>query len=126
MEEARTLIAAFRELNETEDRKVAIFTASLISLFGSTGMFNDFLNEMDAALVSGKVPEAVRTRAANLTNTYIPQVAGLNSIQNLDAEDVSADALRSIRNDSAVNRKQGARVILASLVRILKAVYQIG
>lgn len=125
MEEARALITAFRDLNETHDRKVAFFTSSLISLFGSTNMFNAFLTEIDAALVNRTISAADKKRAANLTHTYIPQVAGLNCIQDLDQETVTVPMLTGIRNDSAENRQQGARIILAALKQILKEVDKI-
>jgi len=125
MDEARELISVFRELNESTDRKVSLFTSSLVSLFGSTSMFNAFLAEIDAGLSSHQFSADVKKRAANLTNTYIPQVAGLNDIRDFDQQTVSAEALRHIRNDSADNRKQGARTILAALSRILKQVTEI-
>lgn len=126
MEEARLLITVFRELNETSDRKVALFTSSLISLFGSTSMFNAFLDELETTIANGKVPEAIKTRALNLAKTYIPQVAGLNDIQDLDQVAVTPEKLRGIRNDSAENRKDGARIILAALNKILGTVKTIG
>ena len=125
MEEARALITAFRELNETSDRKVALFTSSLISLFGSTGMFNAFLVELDEALVSRTIPAAVKTRAANLANSYIPQVAGLNNLQDINGEPVTAADLKAIRNDSAQHRHLGTRTILVALNQILKEVNKI-
>ena len=126
MEEARALIAAFRELNETSDRKVALFTSSLISLFGSTSMFNAFLTEIDGALVNRTISADVKTRAANLSRSYIPQVAGLNNLQNIDQETVTAAALKGILNDSAENRRQGTRTILVALNQILKEVNKLG
>lgn len=125
MEEARALIVAFRELNETNDRKIGLFTSSLISLFGSTSMFNDFLGEIDTAIVSNTISSDVKMRAANLAQTYIPQVAGLNSIKDLDDAQVSAEILLGISNDSAEHRHEGTRVILAALKRILQAVNNI-
>jgi hypothetical protein len=122
MDEARALIAVFRELNATNDRKVALFTSSLVSLFGSTSMFNAFLDEIDTGLSTRQFTEDVKKRAANLTDIYIPQVAGLNSIQDFAEQTVTAADLRVIRNDSAENRKQGARTILAAISRILKQV----
>jgi membrane-bound lytic murein transglycosylase B len=125
MDEARALISVFRELNESTDRRVSLFTSSLVSLFGSTSMFNAFLAEIDAGLNSHQFSTEVKTRAANLTNTYIPQVAGLNDIQDFDQQTVTAEELRNIRNDSAESRKQGARTILAALSRILKQVSEV-
>jgi hypothetical protein len=122
MDEARALIAVFRELNASNDRKVALFTSSLVSLFGSTAMFNAFLDEIDTGLSSRQFPQDVKKRAASLTDTYIPQVAGLNNILDFSQLTVTAEDLRGIRNDSADNRKQGARTILAGLSRILKQV----
>jgi hypothetical protein len=125
MDEVHALIAVFRELNASSDRKVALFTSSLVSLFGSTAMFNAFLDEIDTGLNSRQFPQDVKKRAASLTDIYIPQVAGLNDILDFSQLTVTAEDLRGIRNDSADNRKQGARTILAALSRILKQVTDI-
>ncbi len=122
MNEARALISAFHELNATNDRKVSHFTSSLIGLFGSTRMFDDFLTDLDTVLSNGDLAPPVKERAANLARTYIPQVAQLNGIEDINGHEITADQLRGITTDTPMARKQGVRVILAALIRILDAV----
>lgn len=122
MEEARQLISAFHELNATNDRKVSQFTSSLIGLFGSTRMFEHFLSDLDSAFTNGDLEPSVRERATNLARTYIPQVAQLNGIENINGHAVTADQLRAISTGSPLARKEGVRVILAALITILEAV----
>jgi hypothetical protein len=126
MEEARALISVLRELNETSDRKVAQFTPSLIGLFGSTSMFEDFLSDLDEAFKSGQISKPIKVRAANLAQTFIPQVAKLNGIADLAGQTVSVEQLRTIRIDSADQIKQGVRAILAALIKIMDEVCKIG
>jgi hypothetical protein len=117
---ARSLIAAFNELNRSENRTVAIFTPSLIGMFGSTGIFDSFLAEVDTAITAGQVPASLKKRAANLIGTFIPQVADYNSIENLASCAISADQLKNISADSLDNRRKGIEIILAALIQILK------
>jgi hypothetical protein len=125
MSEARALIAAFHELNRTDDRRVGHFTPSLAGMFGSKSMLGLFLDELDAALVSGKLAEPLRTRATNLVHTFLPQVAGYNGITDLADLDVTAEQLRAVRADSPQNRLQGVRVILAGFMKVLEEVIEI-
>lgn len=126
MDEARALISVFHELNATSDRKVSQFTSSLIGLFGSTRMFEDFLSDLDKAMSNGDLAPSVKERTANLARTYIPQVAQLNGIEDINGHTITADQLRAISTDSPLARKQGVRVILAALIRILEAVNKPG
>ncbi len=126
MNEARALISVFHELNATNDRKVSQFTSSLIGLFGSTRMFEDFLSDLDKAFTSGELAPSVKERAVNLARTYIPQVAQLNAIEDINGHTITADQLRAISTDSPLARKQGVRVILAALITILEAVNRPG
>ena len=119
MSGARSLIATFKELNRSGNRTVAIFTPSLIGMFGSTGIFDSFLEEVDTAIVTGQIPASLKKRAANLIGTFIPQVADYNSIEDLSCA-VSADILQSISADSLEKRRKGVEVILSALVMILK------
>jgi len=125
LNEARALIAVFHELNRTDDRCVGHFTPSLAGMFGSKSMLGNFLDELDAALVSGKIMEPLRTRSANLVHTFIPQVAGYNGIIDLTGLDVTADQLRAVRADSPQNRVQGVRIILAAFLKVLGEVIKI-
>lgn len=122
MNEARALISAFHELNATNDRKVSHFTSSLIGLFGSTRMFEDFLSDLDKAFTSSELAPSVKERATKLARTYIPQVAQLNGIEDINGHNITADQLRAISTDSPLARKQGVRVILAALITLLEAV----
>jgi hypothetical protein len=122
MNDARSLIAAFHEINSSKNNTVAHFTPSLVGMFGSTGIFESFLAELDAALASGKVPASIKKRSANLTGTFIPQVADYNGISNLTGNTVTADALRSITADTLANRRAGVVIILAALMTILTTI----
>jgi hypothetical protein len=124
MNGARSLISAFHEINRSENKPVAYFTPSLIGMFGSTSIFNSFLSEIDEALGSGKMPASIKKRAANLTGTFIPQVAEYNGIMNPSQRIVSADELRSISKDSLKSRRNGVEVILSALIAILKEASQ--
>lgn len=126
MEDARELISVFHELNATNDRKIAQFTSALIGLFGSTRMFEDFLSDLDTSLTNGSISAPVRERAANLAQTYIPQVAQLNGIEDINGQNISADQLRAIQTTPPHERKQGVRIILAALIKILEAVKKMG
>jgi hypothetical protein len=126
MNEPRALIAALHEINRTPDRNVARFTASLVGMFGSSAMLDLFLDELDTALATNSVPPPLRQRAANLTNTFIPQVAGFNGIKDLSAQVVTADELRTIRCDIPELRREGVRLILAAFMKILDDVIRIG
>jgi len=126
MEEARALISVFHELNATNDRKIALFSSSLIGLFGSTRMFEDFLSDLDKSLTNGTISAPVKERATNLARTYIPQVAQLNGIDDINGLNVSAEQLRAIKTSPPHERKEGVRTILAALIRILEAVKMVG
>ena len=117
---ARSLIAAFNELNRSENRTVAVFTPSLIGMFGSIGIFDSFLAEIDAAIGAGQISASLKKRAANLIGTFIPQVADYNSIGELSSCTVSADILRNISADSLANRRKGIEIILSALLLILR------
>lgn len=119
MNGARSLISAFHEINRSEDKSVAYFTPSLIGMFGSTGIFDSFLAEIDAAMAAGKMPASIKKRAANLTGTFIPQVAEYNDIKNPAERIVTADELRSISKGSLASRRNGVEVILSALIAIL-------
>lgn len=122
MSESRAMIAAFLELNSSSDRNVALFTPSLVGMFGSIGIFDTFLNEVDSALASGKISEPLKKRAANLIGTFIPQVADYNGIKDLTDTGVTADKLRNITPASLNDRRQGVIYILSALIVILKEV----
>ena len=126
MEEARALISVFHELNATNDRKIALFSSSLIGLFGSTRMFEDFLSDLDTSLTNGTISAPVKERATNLARTYIPQVAQLNGIEDINGLNVSAEQLRAIKTTPPHERKEGVRIILAALIKILEAVKKVG
>lgn len=117
---ARSLIAAFNELNRSDNKTVAHFTPSLIGMFGSIGIFDSFLAEIDSALSAGRVSASLKKRAANLIGTFIPQVADYNSIKDPSSLTVSAGELRNVAADSLANRRQGIEIILAALITILK------
>lgn len=126
MEEARELISVFREINGTRDRNVAQFTPALIGLFGSARLFDVFLASLDKAFSTRNIPAPLKERVTNLARTFIPQVAGLNGIAGLSAERISAEQLRTIRTDSPGNRKEGMRVILSALLKILDEAKRLG
>ena len=125
MSEARALIAAFHELNRTDDRCVGYFTPSLVGMFGSKSMLDHFLAELDAALARGEIAEPLRTRSANLVHTFIPQVAGYNGIKDLAGLNVTAEQLRAVRADSPLLRLEGVKVILAGFMKVLEEVVSI-
>lgn len=122
MNDARSLIAAFHELNRSTDRTVANFSPSLIGMFGSIGIFDSFLDDIDAAIVAGRAPASLKKRAANLSGTFIPQVAEYNGISSPAEFPVTAEGLRSISADSLANRRTGVVSILAALMVILKQI----
>lgn len=119
MNNARSLIAAFREINRSEKIAVAQFTPSLIGMFGSTGIFDSFLAEIDTAIASGKMPASIKKRAANLIGTFIPQVAEYNGVNNPAERIVTAEELKEISSNSLEERRNGVKVILAALIAIL-------
>lgn len=120
MNGARSLISAFHEINRSENNSVSYFTPSLIGMFGSATIFDSFLSEVDSAIASGKMPPSIKKRAANLTGTFIPQVAEYNGIMNPSQRIVTADELRSISKGSLESRRNGVEVILSALIAILK------
>lgn len=120
MNGARSLISAFHEINRSENKTIAHFTPSLIGMFGSIGIFDAFLTEIDAAMASGQMPASIKKRAANLTGTFIPQVAEFNGIENPSKRSVTADDLRDISSDSLEDRRKGVESILSALITILK------
>jgi len=120
MNGARSLIAAFYDINRSENKTIAHFTPSLIGMFGSIGIFDSFLSEIDAAMAAGKMPASIKKRAANLTGTFIPQVAEFNGIENPSQRSVTADDLRCISSDSLEERRKGVESILSALITILK------
>lgn len=117
---AASLISAFKELNNNGSRTVANFTPSLIGMFGSLNLFNAFLDDIDAALASGQIPPSLKKRAANLATTFIPQVAEYNGIKDPAAYPVTVEELRGISTGSLTERKEGVKIILSSLMEILK------
>ncbi len=120
MNGARSLISAFREINRSDTTSIANFTPSLIGMFGSIGIFDSFLAEIDAAMASGQMPANIKKRAANLTGTFIPQVAEYNGIKNPAERSFTADELRTISSGSLEERRKGVETILSSLISILK------
>ena len=122
MEGARSLISVFHQLNRSNNRTVAHFSPSLIGMFGSIGIFDAFLAEIDASLASGQISPSLRKRAANLSGTFIPQVAGYNGIDVPAAYPVTAAVLRDISADSLENRREGVLLILSSLMFILEEI----
>lgn len=117
---AASLISAFKELNSNGSRTVANFTPSLIGMFGSLSIFNAFLDEIDVALASGQISPSLKKRAANLSTTFIPQVAEYNGIKDPAAYPVTVEGLRSISAGSLAQRKEGVAIILSALMTILK------
>ena len=120
MNGARSLISAFHEINRSENKSVAYFTPSLIGMFGSASIFDSFLAEIDTAMAAGKMPASIKKRAANLTGTFIPQVAEYNGIINPSERIVTADELRCISKGSLESRRNGVEIILSALIAILK------
>jgi hypothetical protein len=116
---AASLISALKQLNSSTDTSVANFTPSLIGMFGSVGLFDAFLSELDAALSNGKISASLKKRAANLSGTFIRQVAEYNGIKDPAATPVTAEALLGISLESPLKRKEGATLILAALMAIL-------
>lgn len=123
---ARELIATLLDLNKTSDRSVAQFTPSLIGLFGSLAMLDQYLAHLDTALASQTISPPLKERSANLLRTFIPQVAKYNGIESLPTETVTPDQLRSLRADTLESRTQGLQLILAALQNILDEVTRIG
>lgn len=122
MGEARNLISALHDINRSDRETVAHFLPSLIGMFGSLGIFDAFLSEMDAALENGNISTSLKKRAANLSGTFIHQVAEYNGIKDPAALAVTAEAVRNISVGSLAGRKEGVALILASLMVILKEV----
>jgi len=120
MNGARSLISAFHEINQSENKSIAYFTPSLIGMFGSSSIFDSFLTEIDTAMASGKMPASIKKRAANLIGTFIPQVAEYNGIKNPAERIVTTDELRGISKESLETRRNGVEIILSALITILK------
>lgn len=116
---AASLVSALKELNNTSDT-VAKYTPSLIGMFGSIALFDAFLSEIDGALASGKISPSLKKRSANLSATFIPQVAEYNGIKDPAAYPVTAADLRKLSTGSYPNRKDGVALILSALIAILK------
>lgn len=130
MDSTRELITIFHEINQKgngslADRRVARFTPALVGMIGTALMFDTLLAEFDAALTSGAISDKLRTRVQNLAGTFIPQVAALNSIEQIP-ENVTPDQLRTISSESPQGRKEGVKVILGALMTILREVRQVG
>jgi len=120
MAKTASLIAAFKELNNNGNRNVANFTPSLIGMFGSLSLFNALLDEIDAALASGRISPSLKKRLANLSSTFIPQVAEYNGIKDPSAYPVTVEGLRGVSTGSLAERKEGVTIILSALMAILK------
>lgn len=120
MDGARSLISAFHEINRSENRSIDYFIPSLIGMFGSISIFESFLAEIDTAMATGKMPTSTKKRAANLSGTFIPQVAEYNGIKNPAQRIVTANELRNISKDTLESRRNGVEVILSGLIAILK------
>jgi len=120
MAAAASLISVFKELNSNPDTTVANFTPSLIGMFGSPSLFNALLDEIDAALTSGQISPSLKKRAANLSSTFIPQVAEYNGIKDPAACPVTAEGLRGVSTGSLAKRKEGVAIILSALMAIMK------
>jgi len=91
-------------------------------MFGSLGIFDAFLAELDAALAKGRISPSLKKRAANLSGTFIPQVAGYNGIENPAEYPVTAAGLRDISADTLEKRREGVLLILSSLIYILEEI----
>lgn len=126
MADSAALISAFRELNRNNSASVADFTPSLIGMFGSAGIFDAFLSEVGAALASGKISPSLKKRAANLSGTFIRQVAEYNGIKDPAAYPVTVEALRGLSTASLASRKEGVAIILSALMAILKDASELG
>lgn len=126
MEGARSLISAFHELNRSKDNTVAHFTPSLIGMFGSLGIFDAFLAEIDSALANRTTSPSLKKRAVNLSGTFIPQVAEYNGIKDPAAYPVTTADLQSINASTLAGRREGAVIILAALLVILKEIREMG
>ncbi len=126
MEKAAALIAAFRELNRKSGTTVANFTPSLIGMFGSISLFDEFLAEIEEALANGTISPPLKKRAANLADTFIPQVADYNAIKNAAEYPVSAEALSAISPETLGGRTEGVAIILSALMAILKDAGELG
>lgn len=120
MAKTASLIAAFKELNNNGDRTVANFTPALIGMFGSLNLFNQLLDEIDAALASGTISPSLKKRLANLSSTFIPQVAEYNGIKDPTAYPVTVEGLLGVSTGSLAERKEGVAIILSALMAILK------
>jgi hypothetical protein len=112
------------ELNSSDDRSVACFTPGLVGMFGSTALMNDFFADLDTAFANHVIPEPLKARARNLRTTFIPQIAGINSVSDL-AGAVTAEALRTVHCDSPASRGEGVKTILTALITILNEACQI-
>lgn len=125
MQDARQLIAAFLYLNQTNDRTLARFIPSLVGIFGSKRMLDVFLAQLDEALASNCIDEALKTRVENLRHTFVPQIAGLNSIKEFSAGTVTSDAVRAINSETPENRINAVKTILFGFMDVLDRVRQI-
>lgn len=125
MNEARSLISAFLEIDSSDRKTVAFFSPSLVGMFGSVGIFDSFLSELDKVLATGNMPASIKKRAANLIGTFIPQVAEYNGIKNPSQRIVTADELRNISPNSLESRRIGVEMILSALLTILEEVSKI-
>lgn len=119
MAKAASLIAAFKELNSNGTRNVANFTPALIGMFGSLSLFNALLDEIDAALANGHISPSLKKRLANLTSTFIPQVADYNGIKDPAMYPVTAEGLRGVSTGTLAERKEGVAIILSALMEIM-------
>lgn len=125
MAEARALIAALLDIDRTADRGITKFIPSLVGLFGTVTMFDQFLTELDAALTTQNIAPPLKERSVNLVKTFIPQVASYNGIEKLSLQSVTPDQLRALRADTLDGRDKGLRVILAALLMILDEVVKL-
>jgi hypothetical protein len=122
---ARSLIAAFTELNRSENKTVAHFTPSLIGMFGSASIFDSFLMEVDSGIAAGALSASLKKRTVNLIGTFIPQVADYNNVENPASFAATAEDLKNIAADSLENRRRGVEIILSALLVILKEANEI-
>jgi hypothetical protein len=95
-------------------------------MFGSTSIFDSFLAEIDKAMATGNMPASIKKRAANLSGTFVPQVAAYNGVKNPAQRIVTADDLRNISKESLESRRNGVEVILSGLIAILKEASEMG
>lgn len=126
MAEAASLISALKHLNRSGTTTVANFTPSLIGMFGSLGLFEAFLDDIAAALADGRIEPSLKKRAANLSATFIPQVAEYNGIKDPAACPVSVEALHGVSTGSLAARKEGVALILSALMTILREAGKLG